>query len=31
MDALALFGTGLMGMGGYAMTRWRSRRRGPTA
>jgi hypothetical protein len=27
MDAMSLFGTGLLGMGSYAMVRWRSRRR----
>jgi hypothetical protein len=27
LDSLALLGTGLLGFGGYAMTRWRGRRR----
>jgi hypothetical protein len=30
LDSLALMATGLLGMGGYGMQRWRaSRRRGP--
>jgi hypothetical protein len=27
VDSLALLGTGLLGFGGYAVTRWRARRR----
>jgi hypothetical protein len=31
LDAFALFGTGLFGMGGYALTRLRARRKPPTS
>jgi hypothetical protein len=31
LDAFALFGTGILGMGGYALARWRGRRRPPAA
>jgi hypothetical protein len=30
LGAVTLFGTGLAGMGSYALARWRSRRRPPT-